>query len=81
MISEGLGVLLTELLQPGNGSDTLSETQIDEILLKPNGPFVLLEMVRLGKITPERAVTAIDRVKPPFLKRLAMAVLDTFFSS
>lgn len=71
---------LTELEQFGAQSEELSDAQIDEVLRKPNGPFVLLELVRLGRIDPERAVTAIERLKPPFLKRLALAVLDTLFT-
>lgn len=55
----------------------LTEGQIKDILSRPNGSFVLIEMVRSGRVDPEIAVTAIDQVEAePFLKRVFLALLD-----
>lgn len=59
----------------------LSSDEIDDILSKDNGPFVLLELVRRGRIDAETAATAIERAdRTPFLERLAVAIIDTLFS-
>ncbi len=68
-----------------NGTDTiqnpLTHQEVESILRKSNGPYILLELVRRGRIDAETAVTAIDRIeRQPFFRRLFLAVLDTLFS-
>lgn len=68
-----------------SGMDTvqnqLTHQEVEAILRKSNGPYILLELVRRGRIDAETAVTAIDRVeRQPFFKRLFLAILDTLFS-
>lgn len=59
----------------------LTPDEINAILKQSNGPYVLLEMVRIGRIDAEIAVSAIDNARrPAFLKRLLDAILNTISS-
>jgi hypothetical protein len=60
--------------------ETLSESEVRTILSRPDGPYALLEMVRLGRIDAETAVKQIDNTQnEPFMKRLFVALIDTIF--
>lgn len=71
-----------------DGVDLFPETPkltpecIEEILGEPNGPFILLELCREGRITPEEASIAIDRVRntpAERFKRAFVALIETLF--
>jgi hypothetical protein len=59
----------------------LTAEEIDAILREPNGAFLLVELVRMGRIDAERAVTAIERAdREPFWKTLGYALLNAIGS-
>lgn len=59
----------------------LTAAEVDEILAKPDGPFLLLELVRMGYIDAERAVTAIEEAdRQPWWKRVGYALLNALSS-
>ncbi len=61
-------------------SATLTPADVDAILDRQNGPYVLLECVRMGLIDAESAVDAIEKAKkPPLYRRVGYALLNTFF--
>jgi hypothetical protein len=58
----------------------LTDEEIDRIMARDNGPYVLLEYCRNGWISAERAVTIIEeRTRPPLWKRIIWAALETVF--
>lgn len=62
-------------------SQQLTNQEIEGILGKPNGPYVLLELVRMGRIDAEVAVSAIEQSRrDPLIKRIALAVLNAISS-
>jgi hypothetical protein len=59
----------------------LTDDEIDAILKHPNGPYVLLDMVRAGRVDAEVAVTAIhDARRVPFFERLINALFSAISS-
>lgn len=59
------------------GTDKLTRAEIERILLQPNGPYVLLELVRMGRVDTDEATKALDRFdREPLLKRIALSLLD-----
>jgi hypothetical protein len=59
----------------------LSINQVELVLRQPNGRYALLELVRMGRVDSETATEVLDRVeKEPFWKRVALALVDAFFS-
>ena len=53
----------------------LTPERIEEILREPNGPFILLDLCREGRVTPEEASMAIDRIRDTPAERFKMAFL------
>jgi uncharacterized membrane protein len=59
----------------------LTADEIDAILKYPNGPYVLLDMVRMGRIDAEVAVSAIENARrAPFFERLINAIFSAISS-
>jgi hypothetical protein len=65
-----------------NVLSTLSTAEIEDILRQTNGPYRLLQLVRMGRVKSEMAAEALGRLdSPPFYKRLLLAIVDTLFPS
>lgn len=59
----------------------LSAEEIERIMSRSNGPYVLLELVRMGRVDSETAAKALKRFeKDPLWRRVALAMVDAVFS-
>ncbi|MDB5349329.1 MAG: hypothetical protein JWN86_576 [Planctomycetota bacterium] len=58
----------------------LSTSEIDSVLHQPNGPYALMELVRMGRVDSQMAIEALDREgRDPLYRRLLLALVDTLF--
>lgn len=62
-------------------SPRLTADEIEAVLRQPNGPYALMELVRMGRVDSETATAALDQFeKDPFLTRVLMALVDAFLA-
>lgn len=58
----------------------LTDEEIARVMARDNGDFAILELARMGRVSPERAVTAIKAAdKTPWWKRLGWAIVEAVF--
>ena len=60
----------------------LSAGEIDSVLRQPNGPYTLMELVRMGRVDSTMAIEALNRGNTePLYKRILLALVETVLPS